>query len=138
MSGTIHNASVAQLASLTRSEVFTPVTTLWADVDTRMQPTPVIVQQTEHEIEQHGNWIIGLTYTSVTDPSHPSTVVVSMWTTKPDDAAHEVMVSKIAGFIRSHYNLPSDSPMFRHDCVTPRAIIWDPEEISAPVTGGGE
>ena len=130
----INTASPAKLASLVQSGVFVPVTTLWADVDTRMQPVPVIVQQTEHEIEQFGNWIVGITYTSVTDSTNPSTVVLSMWTNKPDDAAHERMVGSLIDTIRKHYSLAPDAPMFRHDCIAPLSIMWEPDEMNEVVS----
>ena len=130
MTNPMHTATATQLASLTRSRVFTPVTTLWADVDTRLQPVPVVVQQTEHEVEHFGNWIIGISYTSVNDSENPSTVVVSMWTTKPDEGAHEVMVSKMIDVLRSHYTccLTETSPISRMDCSVPVSLLYNPHE----------
>lgn len=134
MAQNINTATPAQLVSMMRSGVFVSVTTLWADIDTRLQPVPVTVQQTEHEVEQFGNWVIGITYTGVTDSHNPSTVVVSMWTNKPDEHAHEMMVSRMIDTIRSHYNLSVISKIVRHDCVAPMSVMWEPGESDEVVS----
>jgi hypothetical protein len=120
----------AQFAAFMSNGVFTKVTTLWAN--TAINPNidldtgAIESQQTEHEIQQHGNWVIGITYTH--DPVTPQRVLVSMWTTKGNDHdSHEVMVSRMMGVIRSHYGLDESVQILRLDSIAPNALLWEPE-----------
>lgn len=124
----------AQFAAFMSNGVFTKVTTLWAD--TEIDPNidldtgAIESQQTEHEIQQYGNWVIGITYTSPTDPVTPKRVLVSMWTTKGGDHdSHEVMVSRMIGVIRSHYGLGESVQIMRLDSLAPGALLWEPETV---------
>jgi hypothetical protein len=127
-----------KMANLTKTGAFTNVTTLWADVS--LKPSfdadggLVDIQQTDHELKQFGNWIVAITYTSSTDSVDPSRIVFSMWTTKSDHAAHEKMVGKIMGFIRTNYKLDDSVAIYRHDTVTPTSILWEPGEIDKEVS----
>ena len=122
----------AQFAAFMSNGVFTKVTTLWAN--TAISPNidldtgAIESQQTEHEIQQHGNWVIGITYTPANDPVTPQRVLVSMWTTKGNDHdSHEVMVSRMMGVIRSHYGLDESVQIMRLDSIAPNALLWEPE-----------
>jgi hypothetical protein len=122
----------AQFAAFLSNGVFTKITTLWANTaispDIDLDTGAIESQQTEHEIQQYGNWVIGITYTSPTDPITPQRVLVSMWTTKDGDHnSHEVMVSKMMGVIRSHYGLDDSIQIMRLDSIAPGALLWEPE-----------